>query len=165
MVTRRPPANAAISATQPEAHGQASTRSGWDRAVRREGQLLAARTRAWRVAVETDHPSALVALAAHGGLGGRWPGGTGSSPAESRTAGTAYGFRTPSAFAAANLASPCGVQPSSRAASTAGVSRARWSAVSRQAGPSALKNSPARQPPPAGPSAACSSSVAKWEPG
>ena len=79
----------------------------------------------------------------HGGRGGRWPGGGGSSAAESRTASTAYGFRTPPAFAPANLASSCGVQPAFSAASTAGVSLDRWAAVSGQAGPSARKNFPA----------------------
>src|SRR5438270_802981 len=69
----------------------------------------------------------------HGGRGGRWPGGGGSSAAESRAVSTAYGFRTPPAFAPANLASSCGVQPAFSAASTAGVSLDRWAAVSGQA--------------------------------
>lgn len=71
-------------------------------------------------------------------------------------ASTALRFRTPCVMPPVTLPGECGVQHSSGTASTARVSLARWLAVSRKAGPRALKNSPGC-PPPAGPSAAGSS--------
>ena len=83
------------------------------------GGRLTARAWAWGITVEAGHRGVLAALATPWRPGRPRAGRRGSSAAESRAASTAYGFRTPSVLAPVNPASPCGVQPSSRAAGTA----------------------------------------------
>lgn len=51
-----------------------------------DGGGLAARARAWRVAVKAEHPGPLVALAHHRGRAGCCPGGGGRCAGESRAA-------------------------------------------------------------------------------
>jgi hypothetical protein len=79
----------------------------------------------------------------HGGREDGHPGATGSSSGDRRADRTAYGFRTPVLLPPVKAASQSGVQPSARAASTAGVSRLRWAGVSRHCRPRASKYSPA----------------------